>query len=170
MAFQKIEPTQLPGNVIDEICNKWMLLAAGTEEASNFMTVNWGMMGELWFQPAVTVYVRHSRHTMEFVESNDCFTLSALKPGHQQALNIAGSKSGRDGDKYEMCGLTPAFVDGCPTFKEAAYTIVCKKMYAAEMDPADVTDEEARTRSYPEGNPDPHKMYIGKIVAAYVNE
>ena len=33
-----------------------------------------------------------------------------------------------------------------------------------------LSDEEARTRSYPEGNPDPHKMYIGKIVAAYVNE
>ena len=64
MAFREIKPEQLPGNVVDEICNKWMLLAAGTPDDFNFMTVNWGMMGELWFQPAVTVYVRDSRHTL----------------------------------------------------------------------------------------------------------
>ena len=69
MSFRKIEPTELPGNIIDEVCNKWMLLSAGTESDFNFMTVNWGMMGELWFKPAVTVYVRHSRHTMNYMES-----------------------------------------------------------------------------------------------------
>ena len=126
MSFRKIEPTELPGNIIDEVCNKWMLLSAGTESDFNFMTVNWGMMGELWFKPAVTVYVRHSRHTMNYMESSDTFTLTALKPGHEDALKLAGSKSGRDIDKLKESGLTAAVVDGCPTFEEAAYTIVCK--------------------------------------------
>ena len=86
MAFREIKPEQLPGNVVDEICNKWMLLAAGTPEDFNFMTVNWGMMGELWFQPAVTVYVRDSRHTLRYMENNDTFTLISLKEGHREQM------------------------------------------------------------------------------------
>ncbi len=167
MSFRKIEPTALPGNVIDEVCNKWMLLAAGTQNDFNFMTVNWGMMGELWFKPAVTVYVRHSRHTYGYMEKGDTFTLTALKPGHQKALQLAGSKSGRDIDKLKESGLTAAFVDGSPTFEEAAYTIVCKKMYAA-----DLTADNAIGSTFAEvyEEPDYHKMYIAEIVAAYVND
>ena len=169
MSFRKIEPTELPGNVIDDICNKWMLLAAGKENDFNFMTINWGMMGELWFKPAVTVYVRHSRHTFGYMEDNDLFTLTVLKPGYQKALQLAGSKSGRDIDKLKESGLTAAMVDGCPTFEEAAYTIVCKKMYAQELPPENCTDMPIFDKAY-EGTDDYHKMYIGQIVAAYVND
>ena len=130
MSFRKIDPTELPGNAIDEICNKWMLLAAGTEDDFNFMTINWGMLGELWFKPAMTVYVRHSRHTFGYMENNDVFTVTCLKPGHEDALKLAGSKSGRDIDKLKESGLTKTMIDGAPTFEEAAYTLVCKKMYA----------------------------------------
>lgn len=167
MAFRKINPTELPGNVIDEVCNKWMLLAAGTPEDFNFMTINWGMMGELWFKPAVTIYVRHSRHTYGYVENNDTFTLTVLKPGHEDALKLAGSKSGRDIDKLKESGLTAAVVDGCPTFEEAAYTIVCKKMYAGDLT-ADNAIGETFGKVYEE--PDYHKMYIAEIVSAYVND
>lgn len=169
MAFREIKPDQLPGNVIDEICNKWMLLAAGTQDDFNFMTVNWGMMGELWFQPAVTVYVRDSRHTLGYVEREGKFSLIALKSGHQEALNIAGSKSGRDIDKVTETGLTPVMLDGVPSFEEAAYTIVCETMYQAPLEVAKITDAEAVKKSYPEPV-DAHQMFIGKIVKAYVND
>lgn len=168
MSFRKIEATELPGNVIDEVSNKWMLLAAGTESDFNFMTVSWGMMGELWFNPAVTVYVRHSRYTMNYMEKGDLFTLTVLKPGYRDALKLAGSKSGRDIDKLKESGLTAAFVDGCPTFEEAAYTIVCKKVYAAEMPQENFLDQDIFNRAYADA--DYHKMYIGQIVAAYVND
>lgn len=169
MAFREIKPDQLPGNVIDEICNKWMLLTAGDESDFNFMTVNWGMMGELWFQPAVTVYVRDSRHTLGYMDKNKTFTLTSLKPGHQEALNIAGSKSGRDIDKAKETGLTPVAVDGGVSFEEAAYTIVCETMYKDSLDVDKMTDDEAKSKSYPEPV-DAHQMYIGKIVKAYIND
>lgn len=169
MAFREINPEQLPGNIIDEISNKWMLLASGTPEDFNFMTVSWGMMGEIWFQPAVTVYVRDSRHTLGYIERTGRFTLSCLKDGHKQALTIAGSKSGRDIDKVRETGLTPVSLDGAPSFEEAAYTIVCETMYQAPLDVAAISDEEAAKRSYPEPV-DAHQMFIGKIVKAYCNE
>ena len=113
MSFRKIDPTELPGNAIDEICNKWMLLAAGTEDDFNFMTINWGMLGELWFKPAITVYVRHSRHTFGYMENNDVFTVTCLKPGHEDALKLAGSKSGRDIDKLKESGLKKQHIRLC---------------------------------------------------------
>ncbi len=168
MAFRKVTPEQLPGNVVDEICNKWMLLAAGNEQDFNFMTVNWGMMGEMWFQPAVTVYVRESRHTLGYVEREKKFALISLKEGYQQALNIAGSKSGRDIDKVKETGLTPVMIDGVPTFEEAAYTIVCETMYQDAIAIDKMSDDEAKEKSYPAG--DPHQMFIGKITGAYIND
>lgn len=127
MSFRKIDPTELPGNAIDEICNKWMLLAAGTEDDFNFMTINWGMLGELWFKPAMTVYVRHSRHTFGYMENNDVFTVTCLKPGHEDALKPAGSKSGRDIDKLKESGLTKTMIDGAPTFEKQHIRLCARK-------------------------------------------
>ena len=162
MSFRKIEPTELPGNVIDEICNKWMLLAAGTEDDFNFMTINWGMLGELWFKPAMTVYVRHSRHTFGYMENNDVFTVTCL------FVDINPQTYLLDIDKLKESGLTKIMIDGAPTFEEAAYTLVCKKMYAQELPPENCTDMPIFEHAY--DAPDYHKMYIGQIVAAYVND
>ncbi|MDC7124807.1 MAG: flavin reductase [Spirochaetales bacterium] len=168
MSLKEINPTELGGNVIDEISNKWMLLAAGNESKFNFMTVSWGMMGEIWFEPAITAYVRESRYTKEFIDSNELFSMISLKDGYKKALQIAGSKSGRDIDKVKETGLTPLFIDGVPSFEEAAYTIVCKKMYADFMPQENFIDKQAFKKAYPEGNL--HTMYIGKILKVYLNK
>jgi flavin reductase (DIM6/NTAB) family NADH-FMN oxidoreductase RutF len=165
MEFKEITPTEIPGNVIDEICNKWMLLSAGSEETFNFMTVNWGMIGEIWFQPAVTVYARESRYTKEFLDKEEYFSLTLLKEESKGAHKVAGSKSGRDIDKLKECGLTARMFDGVPSFEEAEYTIICKKMYVDHMPKENFTDMEAFDKAYPDG--DLHTMYIGKIVKVY---
>ena len=175
MAFRKIAPEQLPGNVIDEIRNKWMLLSAGTMENFNFMTINWGMIGELWYQDAVTVYVRDSRYTLDHMNKNSKFAVISLKPGHQDALNIAGCQSGRDIDKVAKTGLTPVELDGVPTFEEAAYTLVCETMYAGRLEPADIKQADIRDKAFPEYPIDPNAvdkqvMFVGRIVGAYINE
>ncbi len=175
MALRKIAPEQLPGNVIDEIRNQWMLLSAGTMEDFNFMTINWGMIGELWYQDAVTVYVRDSRYTMDYMKKNARFAVIRLKSGHQKALNIAGSQSGRDIDKVEETGLTPVELDGVPTFAEAAYTLVCETMYAGRLEPSDILQADIRDKAFPEYPTDPNAvdkqiMFVGRIVGAYINE
>lgn len=168
MGIKEIKPTELGGNIIDEISNKWMLIAAGSENKFNFMTVSWGMMGEIWFEPAVTAYVRESRYTKEFMDNNELFSMISLKEGNKKALQIAGSKSGRDIDKVKETGLTPLFIDGVPSFEEAAYTMICKKMYADFMPKENFIDMQAFEKSYQTG--DLHTMYIGKIVKVYRNE
>ncbi|HEY8396199.1 MAG TPA: hypothetical protein VIK96_05420, partial [Bacilli bacterium] len=43
------------------------LLTAGTIDSFNAMTVSWGAIGTLWRRNTVTVYVRPSRFTYQFM-------------------------------------------------------------------------------------------------------
>ena len=117
------------------------LLAAGTPERFNMMTVGWGGLGALWGMPMAAVFVRPSRYTLEFVDQNPLFALSFFGDGQKEALARLGSLSGRDIDKMNDSGLTPTFVDGAPAFSEARLVLVCRKMYRQTMDLSLVTDE-----------------------------
>src|SRR5699024_12328405 len=109
--------------------------------------------------------IRHSRYTKEFVDNNEYFALTFLQDGHRDALNLLGSKSGRDMDKMHDSGLTPIFVDGQPTFAEAELVLVCRTRCCTEIPPADILQQETLDKWY--GDKDYHAMYIGEIVAAY---
>ena len=167
MALKKIELSTLSFNPFAKIKNQWMLISAGNEEKWNTMTANWGGLGVMWFEPVATAYVRRSRYTHEFIEGSDCFTLTFLQEGHQDALSLLGKKSGRDIDKMHDSGLTPVFVEGQPTFEEAELVFVCKKLYAQDMARENFEYQATLDRCY--GDNDFHTMYIGEIVACYQN-
>ena len=76
-----------------------------------------------------------------------------------------GTKSGRDMDKMHDSGLTPVFVEGQPTFAEAALVLVCRKRCRSEIAPEDILQQEILDKNY--ADRDFHAMYIGEIVAAY---
>lgn len=168
MALKKIDLKELSFNPFLKIRDQWALLAAGKEDDWNAMTVNWGGLGELWYKEVTTVYVRPGRYTHKFMEENDFYTLIFLKDGNREALNVYGSKSGRDIDKMSGCGLTPIVADGCPTFAEAELTLVCRKLYKGQIEPEGFLYQETIDRCYPQR--DFHTMYVGEVVAAYVNE
>jgi flavin reductase (DIM6/NTAB) family NADH-FMN oxidoreductase RutF len=102
------------------------------------------------------------------MEENDYFILSVLKAGHEKALSIAGSKSGRDIDKVIETGLTPVEVEHGVTFEEAEYVFVLKKLYALDMPLENFVTKEIVAVDYPTG--DLHRMYIGSIEAVYQNK
>ena len=74
--FSRIDPKELNQNVFSMIGEQWMLVTAGTVERCNTMTASWGGLGVLWGKPVATVYIRPQRYTLEFVERENCFTLS----------------------------------------------------------------------------------------------
>ena len=80
--FSRIDPKELDQNVFSMIGEQWMLVTAGTVERCNTMTASWGGLGVLWGKPVATVYIRPQRYTLEFVEREDCFTLSFLSLIH----------------------------------------------------------------------------------------
>lgn len=139
----------------------WALLTAGDKNKYNTMTISWGTLGILWNKEVVTVFVRKSRYTHEFIENNEYFTVSFYSDEYKKDLGILGSVSGRDKDKVSLTKLTPEFLDNTTTFREASETLVCKKIYMQDMDitsiPVDIKD-----KLYSDF--DIHTIVIGEVV------
>ena len=154
----------------------WMLLTAGDFDAGkyNTMTVSWGMMGIFWGAPVVTVGVRPTRFTYEFMEDFDTFTLTAFPEQMKSALAFCGAKSGRDVDKIKECRLTPIRSESvdAPSFEEAELVIECRKSYGHQITSKNMYDKRL-LRHYPER--DFHKLYVGEVktisaISQYRNE
>lgn len=145
---------------------QWLLLTAGefAQGRFNTMTVAWGSLGTMWGKPFAQVVVRPSRYTLEFIEQYDSFTLSVFPENCRKALNLLGSRSGRDGDKIAESGLTPeASVEvGAPCFAEAELVIECRKVYWQDVTPTGFVDPDIE-KNYPQK--DYHRVYFGEIVA-----
>lgn len=163
------------GSPVGRISDGWMLITAGDTAKGagnwNAMTAAWGAFGELWGRDAVTVYVRPTRRTFEFMNANTLFTLSFFDEKYRKALALCGEKSGRDCDKAAETGLTPIVfgdgvagggVAGAVAFKEASEIIVCRKLYTHDFDPAKFLDPAIDAECYPQK--DYHRLFVGEIL------
>ncbi len=165
--FKKVNVYDLQMNPFQEIGKNWTLISAANDGKINTMTASWGSMGLLWGKEALTVYIRQSRYTKEFVDAQDYFTVSLFDGSQKKALGLLGSKSGRDGDKIAEAGFHPVEVEGQPAFEESKCVFICKKMYQDDI-PVENIPAEAVKSFYPDN--DFHTLYVGEIVACYVNE
>ena len=166
--LRKMDVKDLKDNVFSLIGDQWMLITAGTADNCNTMTASWGGLGILWGEPVATVYIRPQRYTKQFVDREEYFTLSFFGPEYKKELALCGAKSGRELDKVKECGFDVACGEGgSPYFEQARLVLVCRKMYAQEMD-ADAMPADVKEKWYP--NRDYHTMYIGRIVEAYTKE
>lgn len=165
MSLQKITYNQLNLNVLHAWNSGWYLLTAGdfASGAYNTMTVSWGSIGVMWNKPFIQVVVRPQRHTYAFIEKYSTFTLSAFPESYRPALNLLGTKSGRDGDKIAEAGLTPiaSSLVAAPTFAEAELVFECEKMYYDDINPAHFLAEHIA----PHYKGDYHRVYYGAIKA-----
>lgn len=140
----------------------WALVTAGDISDFNTMTISWGGMGTLWGKPVATVYVKPVRYTHEFMENNDYFTISFFEEEYRKALELLGSKSGRDCDKVMESRLTPVRIgENIVGYVQAFRTLVCRKIYSQELD-VNAMPEAVREAYYTKEAP--HTMYIGEIV------
>ncbi len=118
--MRKIDISVLKDNVVDLIGKQWMLITAGSIDHYNMMTASWGTIGFLWGKPVACVVIRPQRYTLEFVEKEECFTLSFFNERYRSALKLCGTKSGKEIDKATAAGITPFEPSrGCVAFKEA---------------------------------------------------
>ncbi len=143
----------------------WFLLTSGdfAKNDYNSMTVAWGSLGIMWNKPFAQVVVRPTRFTYEFMEKYDSFTLTAFPPDYKAALQLLGTKSGRDGDKIAESGLTPMASRNiaAPAFEEANLILECKKIYWQDFDNSHFLDAGIE-KKYPQH--DYHRVYFGEVV------
>ena len=87
--FRTLTPDQLEDNVFRLISKDWMLITAQRKDGTaNTMTASWGSLGVNWGMPVATVYIRHSRYTLPFVDEAEGFSLTVL-PFRTTAENLA---------------------------------------------------------------------------------
>lgn len=162
--LRPVDPKTLDANFFSLLADRWGLLTAADGAGCNPMTVSWGETGILWNKPVVTVYVRPQRYTHGLMDAEQYFSLSFLPETRHDVAVLCGAKSGRDTDKVKETGLTVLRDREAPYFAEAELTLICRKLYAQDLDPACFVDKEVDGKNYP--NKDYHRMYVGEIVAA----
>ena len=151
-----------PFHILDK---EWALLVAGREKP-NPMTVSWGSFGTLWNRPAVTVYVRPTRYTCGLLSTESEFTLNILPEAMRPALDLCGSCSGRDTDKWAAAGLSrePSAAGSVPRVRGARLAMECRVLATLDLDPSRFLDSSVENL-YPEK--DYHRIFIGQVLTAW---
>ena len=162
MAFREISVEELKDNPFTLINKDWMLITAGNREKHS-----WGGVGELWGRYVSTIYIRPQRYTLEFVEREDYYSLCFFGPEYRQALNLCGSKSGREVDKDAATGLTPCFDEAAPYYEQARLVFLCRKLYRQDLEEGCFLDKGLLEKWY---DNDLHRMFIGEIVKVLEKE
>jgi len=146
-----------------------LLVTEGREGKPNAMTIGWGLVGTMWRQPMFVVAVRLSRHTYRLLEESKRFTVCLPAKGMEETLEVCGTRSGRDMDKFKELGLTARrgievdapYIDECPVHYE------CEVVYQTELKPGQL-NKTLEADAYPTGNY--HVMYFGHIKGVYAEE
>lgn len=160
--FKKINPSEITDNPFDLIGKDWALVAAKNGNHCNMMTASWGGVGIMWNKPVAFTFIRPQRFTFGLMENEDYYSLSFYDEEYRDALKFCGSQSGRDFDKAAECNLTPCYDEKAPYFKEARLVLICRKLYAQDLNKESIIDEKLINPMY--NGDDYHKMYISEIV------
>jgi flavin reductase (DIM6/NTAB) family NADH-FMN oxidoreductase RutF len=164
--FKEIEIKNLQGNVFQMLDNEWMLVTAGTMESFNMMTASWGSFGILWNRPIAMAFIRPHRHTFNFIDTNNHFTLSFFDSKYKHILNYCGQHSGRAVDKVKETGLVPMYTDsGSISFEQAQLILECRKIYSDDIKAEKFIEKEIINTIYPAK--DFHRMFIGEIIYCF---
>ncbi|MCI9121487.1 MAG: flavin reductase family protein [Oscillibacter sp.] len=168
MSLHPVEPASLFAPLAAAMGAQNALLTAGSLQHCNTMTIGWCQLGRLWNRPVCSVFVRPERFTYQFMEENDCFSLSVLPPDYKDAMALCGSKSGRDLDKIKAAGLS-LLPGPAPYFAEADFVLICRKLFAQDLSPQAVlpAGEDAILPFYSPQAGNWHKVYCGEMIAAY---
>lgn len=149
-------------NPFELIGEQWMLITAGDKDSFNTMTASWGCLGWLWNKPVAVVFVRPERYTHDFIEKKDTLTLSFFPESCRKALQICGTRSGRDCNKIQEAGLIPVELEsGAMTFEQARLTVECRKLFKSEMKESEFLDRKVFAQWY--SGAGLHTVYVLEI-------
>ena len=164
--FKEISPYEVD-NAAKLIGKDWMLITAADGDGANAMTASWGCLGVLWNKPVAVCFIRPQRYTFELAEREDRLSLAFLGEDRREALNICGTKSGRDCDKLALAGLTTSDCDGVPVISEARLALICRKLYRGRLEEANFIDKSLLSNYK---NKDYHYVYVFEIEKAFTRE
>ncbi len=128
-----------------------VLLSVAGEDRPNIITLSWAA-NVCSKPPMIVVGIRPERHSYNLVKDAGEFVLNIPSSDQIEGTEFAGTKSGRDYDKFTEGGFTsePAAKVNAPMVKECPINIECKT-----------------TQIIPLGS---HDLFVAEVVAVHVNE
>ena len=115
-----------PGNMLSPL-PAVIVTCADSQGHSNMLTVAW--VGTTCTNPPMCyISVRPQRHSYDMIRQTMEFTINLTTADMARATDLAGVKSGRDGDKWQATGLTPEAgrMVACPSIAESPVNIECR--------------------------------------------
>ncbi len=151
-----------------DLLTRGAFLTTALGDKVNTMVIGWGSLGYMWRLPVFTALVRANRFTYEILEKTGEFTVTLPDVILPEALNICGTKSGRNMDKLEAAGLSvaPSRKIKTPRLLIPGYHYECKVLYKTAMSPANL-DKAIKELWYEKEPGDYHTLYFGEILASY---
>ena len=171
--FRSISPKDIKENPIKLFGDDWAVVAAGTKDDFNELTVSWGALGDAWWDnmPIAIIFVSATRFTHRYLDANPTFSINVFPRSYRKALAYIGSHSGKDEDKIAATGLKVDFTDEniTPVFPEAELVIECRKIYAHDLDRSKFS--ESLIGNYAQKKFQgvvPHTVFFGEILNCWV--
>lgn len=161
MSFKEIAPEDFNESTFKVIGKDWLLVTGADEGKANAMTASWGGMGVMWGKNVVYLVIRPQRYTKEFLDKAEGLTISVFDESYRKMMSYFGTVSGRTEDKIVKSGLTTVEDNGRIYYEEARVVMVCRKLYAQEMQADCLLDDELKDKWYPDN--DYHTLYIVEI-------
>lgn len=172
--FVSINAKDIKENPIKLFGDDWAVVAAGSEDNFNELTVSWGALGDAWWDnmPIAIIFVSATRYTHKFLEENETFSINVFPTEFRRAVAYIGSHSGKDEDKVGATGLHAVFTEnGTPIFEEARLVIECRKVYSHDLDSSRFS--ESLIGNYAQKKFQgvvPHTVYFGEIINCWRKE
>lgn len=168
--MKEIDYYQCYEKIVEQLKQGAFLNVKNKNGIVNTMTIAWGAMGYMWRKPVFTVMVRQSRYTHNLIENAESFTVSFPRQGQlKNELNICGTKSGQDIDKFKECNLTLQKSNKVetPVIKECDLHLECKIVYKQPMDPTFMSEEIIKVYG---DEKDYHTLYYGEVLSCCAKE
>ncbi|MEN3185649.1 MAG: flavin reductase family protein [Atribacterota bacterium] len=145
------------------------LVTEGKDKNPNVMSIGWFTLGIVWRRPVAVVLVRPSRYSFELLEQNPNFIVTIPYPTMHREIEICGSYSGRNTDKFALCHFTPRYGEGqlVAMIDECQASLVCSVVQKTKVEPSTFSTSIA-TEFYPQN--DFHFVYFGEIREAWRKE
>ncbi|MHA2358680.1 MAG: flavin reductase family protein [Candidatus Thorarchaeota archaeon] len=128
-----------------------VLLSVAGDDRPNIITLSW-VANVCSKPPTIVAGIRPERFSYEMVKKAQEFVLNIPSTSQLEGTEFAGTKSGRDYDKFAECGFTPqpASMVDAPMIKECPINIECK---TKQIVPLGV-----------------HHLFIAEVVAVHIDE
>ena len=131
----------------------------------NLLTLGWGQIGPSYHKhPIIIIAVAPARYSWRFLEEVPEFVIAVPDDTIRSAVDLCGTKSGRDIDKFKATGLTavPSVNVRPPSIAECSINVECR-IYTTITPPHMLLTPEHRRALLEEQ----HTIYFAEVLGTF---